>query len=112
MLPKYQRLNLKKDFKWAASGKKLETKYLKIFVSFGDNQIPKIGIAVSGKAFKKAAERNRARRLTSAVFEALYLSLPPRINILVLPKASVAGVKSGNLTLDLEAVLKHEKIIN
>jgi len=111
MLPKHQRLNLKKDFKRVAAGKKLETKYLKIFVSFGDNQIPKIGIAVSGKTFKKATARNRVRRLTSAVFEALYSSLPPRINILVLPKTGVAGVKSGDLTLDLEEGLKKEKIL-
>ncbi len=111
MLPKHQRLNLKKDFKWAVSGKKLETKYLKIFVSFGENQIPKIGIAVSGKVFKKAVERSRARRLTSAAFEALYLSLPPRINILVLPKSGVINVKSGDVLLDLEEGLKKEKIL-
>lgn len=112
MLSKDKRLNLRKDFKWAASGKKLETKYLKLFISFGDNQMSKVGIAISGKVFKKAVERSYARRLISAAFEALYLNLPTNINILVLPKARVIEVKSGDLTLDLEAVLKHEKIIN
>ncbi len=112
MLPKSQRLSLKKDFKWAAAGKRLETKYLKIFVKLGDNQLPRIGIAISGKSFKKAVERNRARRLTSAVFEALYASLPQRINILALPKAGVLNVKSGDLLLDVEAVLRNEKIIS
>lgn len=112
MLPKSQRLNLKKDFKWAAAGKKLETKHLKLFVKLGDNEMPRVGIAVSGKYFKKAVERNRARRLTSAAFETLYSSLPQRINILALPKAGVTKVKSGDLLLDLEAVLKDAKIIN
>src|SRR3989344_5730336 len=111
MLPKPQRLNLKKDFKWVASGKKLETKYLKLFVKFGDNELPRVGIAVSGKAFKKAVERNRARRLTSAAFEALCLSLPASVNILALPKAGVINVKSGDLVSDLEEGLKKEKIL-
>ncbi|MDP3758166.1 MAG: ribonuclease P protein component [Candidatus Daviesbacteria bacterium] len=112
MLPKSQRLNLKKDFKWVAAGKKLETKYLKLFVKVGDNQMPRVGIAVSGKSFKKAVERNRARRLTSAAFEALYPNLPSTINIVALPKSRVINVKSGELLLDLEAVLRNEKIIN
>lgn len=112
MLPRSQRLNLKKDFKWVAAGKRLEIKYLKLFVKLGDNQLPRIGIAISGKSFKKAVERNRARRLTSAALEALYSSLPQRINILALPKAGILKVKSGDLLLELEAVLKNEKIIN
>ena len=111
MLSKDKRLNLKKDFKWAASGKKLETKHLKLFVKPGDNELPRVGIAVSGKSFKKAVERNRARRLTSTAFEALYSSLPERVNILVLPKAGVTSVKSSDLLLDLEEGLKKEKIL-
>lgn len=112
MLPKLKRLNLKKDFKWVAAGKKLETKYLKLFIKSGENQIPKIGIAVSSKTFTKATERNRARRVASATVEPLYLKLPKNINIIVLPKASITSVKSGDVLLDLEANLKNEKIIS
>lgn len=111
MLPKDKRLNLKKDFKWVAAGKRLETKYLKLFVKLGDNQLPRIGIAVSGKSFTKAVERNRARRITSAAFESLYSSLPERINILALPKAGVVRVKSGDLLLDLEEGLKKIRLV-
>src|SRR5437870_2063461 len=68
MLPLSQRLNLKTDFKWVASGKKLETKYLKLFIRLGENQIPRIGIALSTKSFKKATQRNRARRVVSHAF--------------------------------------------
>lgn len=111
MLSKDRRLNLKKDFKWVASGKKLETKFLKIFIRVGDNKLAKIGIAVSSKTFKKATERNLARRITSAAFESLYSSLPFAINIVALPKAGVTNVKSGLVLLDLEEELKKEKII-
>lgn len=112
MLPKSKRLNLKNDFKWVSSGKKIDTKLVKLFVKMGDNQIPRIGIAVSGKSFKKATQRNRAKRLVSAAFESLYSSLPPAINIVALPKIGVLDVKSSDVLLILEEALKHEKIIN
>ena len=111
MLPKSQRLNLKTDFKWVAAGKRLETKYLKLFVKIGDNTFPRVGIAVSGKVFKKATQRNRARRLVSSAFESLYSNLPKSINIVALPKMQVLDVKSADVLLDLGAVLKNEKII-
>lgn len=115
MLPKYQRLNLKKDFKWVASGKKLETKYLKLFIRMGDNPPagrPRIGIAVSSKTFKKATDRNRVKRLVSQAFQSTINLLPSTINIMALPKASILSVKSGDILLDLEQVLTSEKIID
>lgn len=112
MLPGSQRLNLKKDFKWVASGKKLETKLLKIFYKFGENKSARVGIATSGKIFKKAHERNRARRLVAEAFHNTYYSLPDTINIVALPKAGVLNVKSSDVLAELEGVLKGEKIIN
>ena len=112
MLPKPQRLNLKKDFKWVASGKKIESKFLKLFLRVGENTSPRIGIALSSKNFKKAVDRNRARRITSKAFEVLYKSLPQTINIVALPKAGVVSVKSGDVVLDLEELLKNAKIID
>ena len=112
MLPKPKRLNLKKDFKWVAAGKKLETKYLKIFVKLGDNEMPRIGIAVSSKSFQKATERNRVKRIVSAAFEVLYPRLPQNINIVALPKTAVSKVKSSDVFLDLEEGLKKDKILS
>lgn len=112
MLPKHQRLNLKKDFKWVSSGQKIDTKYLKLFIKKGDNKQPRVGIATSSKSFKKAVYRNRAKRVVSAVFETLYSRLPPTINIVALPKAGVDKVKSPDVLLDLEEKLKDAKILN
>lgn len=111
MLSKDKRLNLKTDFKWVAAGKRSETKYLKLFIKMGENEFPKVGIAVSSKVFKKATERNRARRLTSTAFEVLFSVLPAAINIVALPKSGVIGVKSGDILLDLEEGLKKARII-
>ncbi len=111
MLPKEFRLNLGKDFKWVASGKKIETKFAKLFLKTGENLFPRVGIASSGKIFKKATQRNRARRLLSHALESLYSSLPKNINIVALPKSGVIEVKSDEVLSDIESVLKNEKII-
>ncbi len=123
MLPKTKRLNLKTDFKWVASGKKIDTKFVRLFVKMGDPSThsintqgrtewnrsttrsarsgPLVGIAVSSKSFKKATQRNRAKRLTSVALESLYPLLPSRLNIVALPKTAIIGVKSQDVLLDL-----------
>lgn len=111
MLPKSQRLNLKTDFKWVASGKRIESKLLTLFIKHGDNKYPRIGIASSNKFFKKAHERNRARRLVSEAFHNTYYLLPNTTNILALPKLRVLEVKSGEVLLDLQEVLRREGIL-
>lgn len=112
MLPKSQRLNLKKDFKWVAAGRKIETKYLNLFIRDGDNQYPRVGIAAQSSIFKKSSQRNRVRRLISVGFERLYGKLLPSVNIIALPKAGVYDVKSDDLLKDLESRLKDEKLIS
>ena len=111
MLSKDKRLNLKTDFKWVASGKKLDTKFLKIFIKFGDNKSPHVGIANSSKTFKNATDRNRARRLTSKVFEILFEKLPQSVNILALPKQEIITVSSDEVLKDIQEVFTKEKLI-
>lgn len=112
MLRKNIRLNLKKDFRWVASGKKIETKLVKLFIKNGDNSTARIGIAVSTSLFKKATDRNRAKRILSAAFEKLYQRLPENINIIALPKRGYLDVKSDDLTLELETALKKEGLLS
>lgn len=112
MLPKDKRLNLKQDFKWISSGQKVETKFAKLFIKMGDNILPRVGIATSSKVFKKATTRNRARRLISKSFEALYPNFSAGLNIVALPKRGVSNVKSEEILSDLETILKNEKIIS
>lgn len=108
MLSKSKRINLKKEFKWVASGRSFETKYMKLFLRTGENQIPRIGIAVSSHIFKKAVQRNRARRLISHAFQSTAYRLPSTINIVALPKAGILKVKSDDVMLDLEKALRKE----
>src|SRR5207249_2913243 len=111
MLPKTDRLNLKTDFKWVASGKRIEDSFNVLFLKEGENTTPKLGIALTSKIFRKAHERNRARRLVSAAFEKLFSQLKSNINIVALPKAGVLKVKSTEVQQELEKTLKKEKVL-
>lgn len=111
MLPKEKRLNLKKDFKWVASGKRLNHHHFSVFIKYGENEFPKIGIATSKNYFKKATDRNRARRLLSKALESIYEALPHNINIIALPKSGVIDVKSEELLKELEKELKNKNLL-
>lgn len=104
MLPKQDRLNLSKDFKWVVKGKKVNTPNLKLFFVFSDNQSPKIGIAISKKDFKKANKRNRARRLISKAVETHFPALKRSLNLVIMPKASVVEKKPQQLEQELQDV--------
>ena len=112
MLPKFQRLNLKIDFKWVASGKKIDTKFATLFIKTGDNSTARVGIAISAARFKKANQRNRAKRLLSQALQSIYQKLPQTLNIVALPKVGILKVKSAEVLKDLGNVLKDEKIID
>lgn len=112
MLPLQKRLNLKKDFSFVRSGKSFELAVMKLYIRYGDNDLARIGIATSSKEFKKAHERNRARRLCSFGLEKLYSLLPENINIIAMPKRNILNVKSSQVLLELEDCLLSNKIIN
>lgn len=111
MLPKDQRLNLKKDFKWVASGQKLGNNLIRLYIRQGDNLQPKVGIALSKSDFRKATERNRARRMVSTGFQALYDKLPAGLNVVALPRPGVLELTSAEVTKVLEELLKKGKLI-
>lgn len=104
MLPKSKRLNLNKDFRWVSSGKKIENNLVKLFYKISPApsgagfQQPKIGISLSKNVFKKAVDRNRARRLISKAFENMYNELPSGLNIVAMPKTDILQTSSDELT--------------
>lgn len=111
MLPKKERLNLRTDFSRVAKGHKLEGSLFKIFFCFGENKLPLIGIAAGKTVFKKAVERNRARRLISFAFEDIYEKLPKNVNIIALPKKEVLTKNSAEVSVLLKELLEKEKLL-
>ncbi|MBI3485830.1 ribonuclease P protein component [Candidatus Daviesbacteria bacterium] len=107
MLPKFKRLNLKRSFKWVASGNKIDTPFFKIMYQFGENDFPLVGIAASKNNFKKAVDKNRARRLVSVAIQNLYPNLRNNLNLVIMPRAAILE-KSPK---DIEQTLKNVKAI-
>lgn len=105
MLSKANRLNLSTDFNFVRSGKTLQTPHLRLFLKSGDNLIPRIGVAITTKNFRKAVDRTRTKRLVFAAFEKLIPTLSSNINIIALPNAGVLEVKSSDLYEELKKVL-------
>lgn len=104
MLAKSQRLNLTKDFRWVRAGKRVETPHFKIFFRVGDQTTPRVGIALVSKLFKRAHDRNRARRLTSKAIEQNYPGLPKKINLVIMPKGPILEKKANDLAREIKDV--------
>lgn len=104
MLPKKSRLNLTKSFKFVVAGKKVDTPHFRLAYKEGENEHPAVGIAVSGKVFKKANLRNRARRLASSAIQSHYASLRKNLNLVIMPKATILQCKTERLIEELKNV--------
>lgn len=111
MLAREKRLNLSKDFRWVASGKKSGNTFLKLFYRYGDNQRAKVGISLSKSNFKKAVERNKVRRLVSGVFENLYILLPDNLNLVVIPTSNINTLSLDQIEQEVRQILIKEGII-
>jgi ribonuclease P protein component len=101
MLPKSQRLNLKFDFVRVVKGRHDQTEHLKLFWVFDEQPSPLVGISVPRKLFKKAHQRNRARRLISAAVQQQYPSLPKELSLVIMPKIGLLECSSEQLEQEL-----------
>src|SRR5438874_2330459 len=111
MLAKTSRLNLKTNFNFVASGDKIRGQYFNIFFRPGDNDQVKIGVALKRENFKKAVERNKAKRLVYASFQNFYQQLPQKINIIVMPKTEILSLRTKELEVKLQEVLKKSGLL-
>lgn len=110
MLSKDKRLNLKTSFSFVVQGQKSETNICKLFFRQGDPSAssglnPLVGIALKTEYFKKAVDRNRARRLISWAMEQLYPKLMPKLRLVLMPKTDVLGFSSKEVLEVLEKEL-------
>lgn len=87
-----------------ASGKKKESAFFKVFFKSGTNTKPLIGVAISGSLYKKAHERNQARRAAYQAILSIYPSLPKNLNLVIMPKAGILDKTTDLLAQDLKNV--------
>lgn len=104
MLPKSQRLNLKKGFSFVSAGKRVELPSMRVLFRDGDNQAALVGIALTTKYFKKSTLRNRAKRLASTAIQNLYPRLRKNLNLVIMPKSQILDQTVEKLAEELEGV--------
>lgn len=104
MLSKDKRLNLTKEFKWVAAGKKYQSANFKLFFRLGENQIPRVGVALSKRQFKKAHERNAAKRIGFKLSEKIYDRLPNSQNLVIMPNANILSFSPEALEQEINDV--------
>lgn len=110
MLSKPQRLNLKTEFRWVASGKTYTSKNFKFFYRKGENQEPKIGVSISSSQFKKAADRNKAKRVCFEISRIHYNQLPKNLNLVIMPRAQVLDLTQQELEKEFSYAFSNIKI--
>ena len=110
MLSKSQRLNLKNDFKFVRSGTRKETPNLILFIRTSTNSTPLVGIANSAKVFKKAHDRNRARRLAVTAIQKIYPNLSKSLNLVIMPKENILKATVEDVERELSGALGESKL--
>lgn len=94
MLPKAHRLTKKKDFmKLAVQGRSIFGSYATLRFKKSSEPETKIAFIISTKVFKKAVDRNRARRRMRAVMRSLLPELPERMHLLFVLKPECRTAK-------------------
>lgn len=104
MLPKNARLNLTKDFRRVASGKRTETRHLVIFYKLEEHSHPLVGIALSKKVSSLSTKRNQIKRKISLSVQSLYPLLMSKLSLIIMPKPGSSEARVEILKQELQTV--------
>lgn len=110
MLSKSQRLNLKTNFRWVAGGKSYASKNFKLFYRLGENSDPKIGVSIATAEFKKAAQRNKAKRICFDLAKKYLDQLHKSVNLVIMPRAQVLLLSKEDLDKEFSYAISSLKI--
>lgn len=104
MLPKSKRLNLKRNFNWVISGKKVETTLFKLFYRIGENTKPLVGVTIPKHVIKKAQDRNNIKRFIYRAVSQFYTDLPNNLNLVIIPKGDISKKQIDQLIGELNVI--------
>lgn len=110
MLSKENRLNLKTNFRWVASGKSITSQNFKLFYRPGENTHPLVGVSIVSAQFKKSTLRNQAKRICFEMARINYGLLHKNLNLVIMPKSQVLETSPEKLDLEFKHAISGIKI--
>jgi len=113
MLPKKNRLDLKKEFLQIKKGGKLINGWLFNFLfqkTATDFYPPAFAFVVSKKITKKATKRNRVKRLLSEAVRNFLPQIKPGVKGIFLAKKEILEKNFAEVKTEVEAVFKKENL--
>ena len=83
---------------------------LTIWVAFSTDAGRRAGVVVSKRNFRRAVDRNRAKRLMREAFRLSRHHLVPNVDLILIARSGIAGRKCRDVIQDLERVCRRAKL--
>ncbi len=83
---------------------------LVMWVTRGSDAGRRAGVVVSKRTFRRAVDRNRAKRLLREAFRLSRHQMSPDMDVILIARASIAGKKCQDVMRDVEAVCRRAKV--
>ncbi|MDD4623611.1 MAG: ribonuclease P protein component [Kiritimatiellae bacterium] len=89
-----------------AAGKKVYVRTVMIWFARGEDAGRKAGVVVSKRVFRRAVDRNRAKRLMREAFRLKRHMLGCDVDLIMVARKGIAGRSCAEVALDLETVFR------
>jgi len=110
-LPGPFRLDSSKYKRIFAEKKSVYGRTLVMWVTRGSDAGRRAGVVVSKRTFRRAVDRNRAKRLLREAFRlSRHLALPD-VDVILIARAGIAGKKCQDVMRDLETAFRRAKVL-
>lgn len=112
MLPSSNRLVRKQDFELIKKeGRKYQSNFFGVLVKSTEENSSRFGFIVSTKISKKAAERNKIKRLLRESIKTFLSEIKPGNDILFLVKKDILNKSFEEISKETKEVLKRANVI-
>lgn len=109
-LPGSFRLESSKYKRVFAQKKSVYGRTLVMWVTRGADAGRKAGVVVSKRTFRRAVDRNKAKRLLREAFRLNRHRLAPDVDVILIARAGMAGLRRQDVEADLEAAFRRAKV--
>ena len=109
-LPGPFRLDSSKYKRIFAEKKSFYGRSLVIWVSCTSDAGRRAGVVVSKRTFRRAVDRNRAKRLMREAFRLSRHNLTPKVDMILIARAGISGKRCQDVMLDFEQVCRRARV--